>query len=191
MNLICAGDMSFRKGGSGWTSFRKEELQEEEIWGVFHESDRLASMAISDSSPSTTHQRISTAAKMIPRSNREPKMNQQQQQYSAPVNIPDWSKIYGGASSKQASHGSPSWLDGHSGGGGGEGDGFVRSSWESDEDEDDENGGMIPPHEWLARKYARSQISSFSVCEGVGRTLKGRDISRVRNAVLTRTGFLE
>ncbi|XP_019183262.1 PREDICTED: uncharacterized protein LOC109178152 [Ipomoea nil] len=160
--------MSFRKGGSGWTSFRKEELQEEEIWGVFGGGE-----ADDESSPSsTTRRRISTAAKMIPRSNnREPKMAHQQHS-SAPVNIPDWSKIYGAAAAA--------------------GDGFLRSSWESDGDEDDVNGGeMMPPHEWLARKYARSQISSFSVCEGVGRTLKGRDISRVRNAVLTRTGFLE
>ncbi|XP_031115166.1 uncharacterized protein LOC116019170 [Ipomoea triloba] len=164
--------MSFGKGGSGWTSFRKEELQEEEIWGGFHERDRFAAVGGGEadvSSPSTALRRVSTAAKMIPRSNREPKMAAHQQQHSAPVNIPDWSKIYGG----------------------GGGDGFVRSSWESDGDEDDENGEMMPPHEWLARKYARSQISSFSVCEGVGRTLKGRDISRVRNAVLTRTGFLE
>ncbi|MQI32401.1 hypothetical protein EI016_24850, partial [Escherichia coli] len=46
----------------------------------------------------------------------------------------------------------PGRAHGHGGGGGG--DGFVRSSWESDGDEDDENGEMMPPHEWLARKYA-------------------------------------
>ncbi|CAN4097183.1 unnamed protein product [Withania somnifera] len=49
----------------------------------------------------------------------------------------------------------------------------------------------MPPHEWLAKRLGRRQISSFSVCEGVGRTLKGRDLSRVRNAILTKTGFLE
>ncbi|KAI3810049.1 hypothetical protein L1987_19656 [Smallanthus sonchifolius] len=57
--------------------------------------------------------------------------------------------------------------------------------------DDDDHGNMMPPHEWIAQKLARNQISSFSVCEGAGRTLNGRDLSRVRNAVLTKTGFLE
>ncbi|KAK8946344.1 hypothetical protein KSP39_PZI006941 [Platanthera zijinensis] len=59
-----------------------------------------------------------------------------------------------------------------------------------EEDEDDEED-RVPPHVWIAKKMARSQISSFSVCEGAGRTLKGRDQRKVRDAVLTRTGFLE
>lgn len=46
----------------------------------------------------------------------------------------------------------------------------------------------IPPHEYLAREYAHSRKAT-SVFEGVGRTLKGRDMSRVRNAVWTQTGF--
>ncbi|KAI9108572.1 hypothetical protein K1719_020456 [Acacia pycnantha] len=65
---------------------------------------------------------------------------------------------------------------------------------EEDEDEDeegDEFDSKLPPHEFIARRLARSHISSFSVFEGVGRTLKGRDLSKVRNAVLTKTGFLE
>ncbi|CAM8918440.1 unnamed protein product [Rhodiola kirilowii] len=59
------------------------------------------------------------------------------------------------------------------------------------EQQDDEEDEMMPPHEWIAKRLARSQISSSSVCEGAGRTLKGRDLSRVRNAVLTKTGFIE
>ncbi|KAH7544394.1 hypothetical protein JRO89_XS15G0159900 [Xanthoceras sorbifolium] len=35
------------------------------------------------------------------------------------------------------------------------------------------------------------QNSVKRIFEGVGRTLKGRDLSKVRNAVLTKTGFLE
>ncbi|KAL8462525.1 hypothetical protein ACS0TY_033528 [Phlomoides rotata] len=58
---------------------------------------------------------------------------------------------------------------------------------ESDDVSFEECKMTIPPHEWIARKSA----SSFSVCEGAGRTLKGRDLSRVRNDVLTKTGFLE
>ncbi|GFZ22002.1 hypothetical protein Acr_29g0011640 [Actinidia rufa] len=101
---------------------------------------------------------------MIPRANKnatqqEPKMIQQ----SAPVNIPDWSKIYGN-SSKKASNG----------------------NWDSDDDEDDDDGDgkMMPPHEWIARKHARSEVYSSSVCEGAGRTLKGRDLSRSPGLIL-------
>lgn len=53
-------------------------------------------------------------------------------------------------------------------------------------DESDEEEEMVPPHVVAARRHARSS----SVLEGVGRTLKGRDLRRVRNAVLRRTGFL-
>ncbi|WOG92753.1 hypothetical protein DCAR_0312028 [Daucus carota subsp. sativus] len=55
---------------------------------------------------------------------------------------------------------------------------------EEEEDEGDEE--MIPPHEIVARSHV-----TFSVFEGVGRTLKGRDLRRVRNAVFQQTGFLD
>ncbi|OAY67204.1 hypothetical protein ACMD2_12671 [Ananas comosus] len=47
-------------------------------------------------------------------------------------------------------------------------------------------GGFVPPHELLRR---RCRAASFSVQEGLGRTLKGRDLSRVRNAVWAKIGF--
>ncbi|XP_022721037.1 uncharacterized protein LOC111278675 [Durio zibethinus] len=79
---------------------------------------------------------------------------------SAPLNVPDWSKIYRVDS--------------------------VESIHESDDDESD----MVPPHEYLAREYARSKkTGGASVFEGVGRTLKGRDMRRVRDAVWSQTGF--
>ncbi|RCV13251.1 hypothetical protein SEVIR_2G342300v4 [Setaria viridis] len=53
-----------------------------------------------------------------------------------------------------------------------------------DEPGKDGAGGWVPPHVYLARRQARA-----SVVEGVGRTLKGRDMSRVRDAVWSRTGF--
>ncbi|GLJ18177.1 hypothetical protein SUGI_0321220 [Cryptomeria japonica] len=53
------------------------------------------------------------------------------------------------------------------------------------DDEDDEIV-VRPPHELLAHYN-----TSFSVLEGIGRTLKGRDLCRVRNAVLKMTGFLD
>ncbi|GFY83399.1 hypothetical protein Acr_03g0001730 [Actinidia rufa] len=56
---------------------------------------------------------------------------------------------------------------------------------EDDEDELDEE--MVPPHVIVAR----SHVTTFSVFEGVGRTLKGRDLRRVRNAVFQKTGFID
>ncbi|XVE51118.1 hypothetical protein DITRI_Ditri02bG0013300 [Diplodiscus trichospermus] len=79
---------------------------------------------------------------------------------SAPVNVPDWSKIYR--------------VD----------------SVESIHDSDDGESEMMPPHEYLAHEYARSKkTGGASVFEGVGRTLKGRDLRRVRDAVWSQTGF--
>ncbi|KMZ61705.1 60S ribosomal protein L12 [Zostera marina] len=48
---------------------------------------------------------------------------------------------------------------------------------------------LIPPHEYLWRQRRMNGVVSFSVHEGVGRTLKGRDLSRVRNAVWAKIGF--
>ncbi|KAK7412667.1 hypothetical protein VNO78_04200 [Psophocarpus tetragonolobus] len=75
---------------------------------------------------------------------------------SAPVNVPDWSKI------------------------------LRVDSVESLNEEDGEDSEMVPPHEYLARSQ---KMVANSVFEGVGRTLKGRDLSRVRDAVWSQTGF--
>ncbi|XP_009367072.2 uncharacterized protein LOC103956768 [Pyrus x bretschneideri] len=86
---------------------------------------------------------------------------------SLPVGIPDWSKILRDEYREKR-----------------------RSEDDEADGEDDVEGGMrIPPHELLARQMARTRIASFSVHEGVGRTLKGRDLSRVRNAIWEKTGF--
>ncbi|XP_047062007.1 uncharacterized protein LOC124669431 [Lolium rigidum] len=83
---------------------------------------------------------------------------------SLPMSIPDWQKILG-----------VEYRDHHAG------------PWELDGNDEDasHHGGMVPPHElaW------RSRTASLSVHEGIGRTLKGRDLSRVRDAVWKRTGF--
>ncbi|CAI0560753.1 unnamed protein product [Linum tenue] len=60
---------------------------------------------------------------------------------------------------------------------------------EYEEDEEEEEGSIIPPHVILARRVAGKM--AFSVCTGNGRTLKGRDLSQVRNSILRMTGFLE
>lgn len=58
-----------------------------------------------------------------------------------------------------------------------------------DDVEDDGDGEMLPPHEIVAR--VQSPMLACSVLEGAGRTLKGRDLRQVRNAVWRRTGFLD
>lgn len=58
----------------------------------------------------------------------------------------------------------------------------------ADEGDDDE---MLPPHEIVARGSTQNQKNTCSVLEGVGRTLKGRDLRQVRNAVWQQTGFLD
>ncbi|MQL99913.1 hypothetical protein Taro_032641 [Colocasia esculenta] len=88
---------------------------------------------------------------------------------SLPVNIPDWSKILREECVKSSREGDH------------------RGAADEDDDDDADGGAVLPPHEYLWRK--RGAVASFSVHEGVGRTLKGRDLSRVRNAVWQQTGF--
>lgn len=66
------------------------------------------------------------------------------------------------------------------------------------DDSSDEDGGgkgprrhMTPPHLIVDDRRMSADKMAFSVCVGTGRTLKGRDLSHVRNAVLRLTGFLE
>ncbi|CAL9088663.1 unnamed protein product, partial [Musa textilis] len=78
---------------------------------------------------------------------------------SAPVDVPAW------AWALQTDSGGPS----------------------PEREEEDADGEWLPPHEYLARAHGRSLATS--VLEGAGRTLKGRDMSRVRDAVWSQTGF--
>ncbi|XP_021905821.1 uncharacterized protein LOC110820610 [Carica papaya] len=193
----------WRQGSGLWRSLRDWDFNEEDVWGVLEENRDTspeAGQSMESPLPVPKLNMSTSAARMIPinstgnsTSPHEGKGVLKQQQ-SAPVNIPDWSRIYGKkASSKNAYY----WVDN-----GGDDDrdvdddgGDVHDGRYSDDDDDDEDDDgydlKLPPHEFLARRLARSQISSFSVFEGVGRTLKGRDLSKVRNAVLTKTGFLE
>ncbi|KAI5656779.1 hypothetical protein M9H77_25572 [Catharanthus roseus] len=103
-------------------------------------------------------------------------------QSSAPVNIPAdcWSKIYNNQKK-------PNIVKDEDNG---RRNRFYFGNLEED-DEDEGHGEMIPPHEFIARRFARSPVVSYSMFEGIGRTLKGRDLSKLRNAILTKTGFLE
>ncbi|KAJ7560464.1 hypothetical protein O6H91_04G131100 [Diphasiastrum complanatum] len=105
---------------------------------------------------------------MIPQLAQSLDTTRQRRYQSAPVDVPDWSKILGCDKKKMGN--------------------AVSQPVVEDDDEDDER---LPPHELLAREYAKSQMTTFSVFEGAGRTLKGRDLSRVRNAVLRKTGFID
>ena len=82
---------------------------------------------------------------------------------SLPMEIPDWSKIL---------------KDDYR-------DHRKRDSDEDVVDEHEDQDYRFPPHEYLAR----TRGASFSVHEGKGRTLKGMDLRRVRNAIWEKVGF--
>uniref|UniRef100_A0A6N2LL16 Uncharacterized protein n=1 Tax=Salix viminalis TaxID=40686 RepID=A0A6N2LL16_SALVM len=72
---------------------------------------------------------------------------------SLPVNIPDWSKIL-----KDEYEGDLTLL-------------MTTTTWTVMIVFD--GGVRVPPHELLGRQMARTRIASFSLHEGIGRTLKG------------------
>ncbi|KAL8149882.1 hypothetical protein AgCh_006773 [Apium graveolens] len=80
---------------------------------------------------------------------------------SVPVNVIDWSRVLGNEFTSR------------------------KAVFEDNENENDVENERVPPHEYLAR----TRGASCSVHEGVGRTLKGRDMRMVRNAVWKHTGF--
>lgn len=181
-----------RQNSGLWRSLRDGDFEEEDVWDVLKDrTDSSTSSMIGKSNKEPFVSRNTpTAARMIPRatssisssnnSSHEAKIVQQ----SAPVNIPDWSEVYGKGSKNSSSKNSSSWLEDDN-------DDDNNHEVGNDGDEEEDYDYKLPPHEFISRRLARSQISSFSVFEGVGRTLKGRDLSKVRNAVLTKTGFLE
>ncbi|KAK4436196.1 hypothetical protein Salat_0783300 [Sesamum alatum] len=103
------------------------------------------------------------ASKMMP-VNARPANASPKFRQSAPVNVPVWPERHRESYSKS-------------------------NLWRFDEvveDEDEEKGEMIPPHVIVARSHVTS-----SVFEGAGRTLKGRDLCKVRNAVFQKTGLID
>lgn len=160
----------------------ENEFQEEEMWSVaskgkqrkgafsFKKKKSLISSSSTSCLSTAWHSPLpSTPKMMIPKAKNVVKEgdNLAPQQYSAPMKIPGH---YGGKDAMKN---------------GNEYDG------EKDDDDDEEDGEMIPPHEYIAKKMERTRIASHSMCEGVGRTLKGRDLCNLRNAILSQTGFLE
>ncbi|KAL2900150.1 hypothetical protein RDABS01_025232, partial [Bienertia sinuspersici] len=115
--------------------------------------------------PGDCGNRATTPFRAIPKPQRVPSDSTQFKkfQHSAPVNVPSMMK-------KPKKFGQLSEFP---------------DERENDDEEDEEE--MLPPHEIVAMKLK----STSSVLEGVGRTLKGRDLRQVRNAVWRQTGFLD
>jgi hypothetical protein len=148
-----------------------EEFDESDVvWGSF------GGGADSHSNPGAELQAAAGWARPVPTSRagagrKKPAADGSGAAGSLPMNIPDWQKILG---VEYRDH-------------------YHAGEWEPDADDDDgraRGGGgggaeMVPPHElaW------RGRAASMSVHEGIGRTLKGRDLSRVRDAVWKKTGF--
>ncbi|PHT90713.1 hypothetical protein T459_05826 [Capsicum annuum] len=161
-------------GGYGREETEKDgDFEEEDVWGYVKERDSSSSSSSRVTIPrGKSSSSSSTSNKSM------------LQKLSGPVNIPEWSKNTNNKKSRRVSNSithhcsSPSSPVAYTDNNGGE-------------VEEDGDGIMVPPHEYIARRVARNKIASFSMMEGVGRTLKGRDLSKLRNAILTKTGFLE
>lgn len=154
------------------SSVKDGDFEEEDVWFYATEMEGYSNPALRRSKENGGS------------SSNETKMARQS---SSPVKIPDWPEIYGKKATLGTSPRNGSWVyDGN-----GSCIGYEQGNYHQGDDEDDYGDDMVPPHEWLARKISTSRIPSFSVCEGIGRTLKGRDLSRLRHVVLTKTGFLQ
>ncbi|PHU19236.1 hypothetical protein BC332_10387 [Capsicum chinense] len=144
------------------------DFQEEDIWSTTH---HVVKKKLTTTTPKLIIPRGKSTTSI---SNHN--VSKLPKQSSAPVKIPDWSKIYNKKSSRLLKN-----------------NGCYYGSVDDNvvEEDGDSDDGMVPPHEYIDRRVARIQVASSSMCEGVGRTLKGRDLSKVRNSILTKTGFLE
>lgn len=154
-----------------------QDIEEEEVWAMMKaregsNSNPKIGKNLSTSSSSSAWR----TSRAIPRFAAASGVHRSS---SAPLNIPDWSKIL----KKKPAKKSNMWDDD---------DERDFDSLKIDGEEDYDDDEMLPPHEYLARRrLATTQIASFSMCEGIGRTLKGRDLTNLRKAILTKTGFLE
>ncbi|PIN16544.1 hypothetical protein CDL12_10801 [Handroanthus impetiginosus] len=120
------------------------------------------SAALSDDNHHLIRRKSTVNSKIIPPETRQEDIPAKFHQ-SAPVNFPVWPKEFRDK---------------------------YKNDNRFDEVEDDDEGigeeEMVPPHVIVARSHV-----TFSVFEGAGRTLKGRDLRRVRNAVFQKTGFID
>ncbi|XP_010538927.1 PREDICTED: uncharacterized protein LOC104813102 [Tarenaya hassleriana] len=142
------------------------ELMEEDVWSVTeHDSDRYHVGAWNSRATAPTPSwGLKPAGRHhvgIPDASERDGGGRIQMSASAPVSVPNWGKIL------RVDSADP-----------------LGSDWDDDVAETD--GDMVPPHEWVARERRNGGASVFV---GVGRTLKGRDMSRVRDSVWSQIGF--
>ncbi|CAK8535409.1 unnamed protein product [Lathyrus sativus] len=131
------------------------------------DSVSLSSFVSSNSSSSTTAQPILVQRSASDRTRPFPSLAATKFYHSAPINIPIMTPEMAALARKYEEE----------------------EARELAEEEDFKN--KIPPHEFLAKQVDFSRMHSCSLFEGVGRTLKGRDMRKVRNAVLSQTGFID
>lgn len=181
---------NYSGGGKTKAALEEGDLQEDEVWSVM----KTTSEGSKSNKNSKTRKKVSPASAWRSAVGVDQAEDSAAdfvaQHSSAPIDIPDWSKTLKMKSKEN------SWDDDdddardypndHE-----SDDGDQSKTNHSKYDDNGDDDKMVPPHEYLARKLASTQIASFSMCEGVGRTLKGRDLSEMRNAILTKTGFLE
>ncbi|KAI3954321.1 hypothetical protein MKW92_002468 [Papaver armeniacum] len=161
---VAANEWSY--GGRGINSNNQRWFEKEDHHHLHHHRQvgglSLAFSGKAAVSPRIVHQ-FHRQDNMIASNQHSHRHNHHQMAASAPVNVPDWTKILR-INSVESLHDSDEGLD------------------------DDDNSERVPPHEYVARGSRRNTMTT-SVFEGVGRTLKGRDLSRVRDAVWSQTGF--
>lgn len=157
------------------------ELREDDVWSMVNDSQPMVNGSYEEWTPRASHQprpRVDrhigglslafdddsgntiSSSRIIHQFHSQDSPRGRHMAASAPVNVPDWSKV--------------DRVD------------SVESMHDSDDVEESEHE-MVPPHEYLAQQYQK--MAATSVLVGVGRTLKGRDLSRVRDAVWSQTGF--
>ncbi|CAN7109437.1 uncharacterized protein LOC103859632 [Brassica rapa] len=136
------------------------ELMEEDVWSVMEAHEQPNAWTIR--SPKTTGgERRHNGGGTGGLADNNDGRRKKHVASSAPVKVPDWSEISKEEESIESSH--------------------------NDNASDVGDGEMVPPHEYVAR--SRNGDGSSSMFLGVGRTLKGRDMRRVRDAVWSQTGF--
>ncbi|KAK1375130.1 Senescence regulator [Heracleum sosnowskyi] len=161
----------------------EEEFQEEEMWGgvVLKQKQRKQGFTTKNKkclSSSSSASCLSSAWQLPSHKSQEKMVSKGKnvnlgQASSGPVKIPGWYKMQNSCQGSERVG-----KD-------------VMNNGEEEEGEDGDEETMVPPHEYMAKKMARTRSASHSMCEGVGRTLKGRDLCKLRNAILIQTGFLE
>ncbi|KAF3531196.1 hypothetical protein DY000_02037750 [Brassica cretica] len=136
------------------------ELMEEDVWSVMEAHEQPNACTIR--SPKTTGgERRQNGGGMGGLADNNDGRRKKHVASSAPVKVPDCSEILKEKESIESLHNDNAAEVGH--------------------------GEMVPPHEYVAR--SRNGDGSSSMFLGVGRTLKGRDMRRVRDAVWSQTGF--